>query len=115
MGKFEDNYVKLNKQQKTAVDNTKGPLLVVAGAGTGKTTVIVQKINRLLDEGVAPAAILAVTSTEKAASEMLDRVLDSRAGLQPEIAITTFNGFGESLLREFSSHLGIGRNFKLLS
>ena len=115
MGKFEDNYKKLNKQQKIAIDTTEGPLLVVAGAGTGKTTVIVQKINRLLDEKVDPAAILAVTFTEKAAAEMLDRVLDNFAGLQPEIAITTFNGFGESILREFSSHLGIGRNFKLLS
>ncbi len=115
MEKFEDNHMKLNKNQKLAVATAGGPLLVVAGAGTGKTTVIVQKINRLLDEGVAPSAILAVTFTEKAAAEMLDRVLTSRAGLQPEIAITTFNGFGESMLREFSNHLGLGRNFKLLS
>lgn len=88
---------------------------MVAGAGTGKTRVIVEKINKLLDDGIDASAVLAVTFTEKAAAEMLDRVLASRSGLQPELAITTFNGFGESVLREFSNHVGLGRNFLLLS
>lgn len=115
MGKVEANHTDLNMAQKIAVEHKEGPLLVVAGAGTGKTTVIVEKISRMLSQGIDPKSILAVTFTEKAAAEMLDRLVSSGVGLQPEIAITTFNSFGESLLREFSSHIGIGRNFKLLS
>lgn len=112
---FDETPVKLNPRQLQVVSHKQGPLLVVAGAGTGKTRVIVEKINALLDEGVDASAILALTFTEKAAAEMLDRVLMSHTGLQPDIAITTFNGYGESLLREFSSHIGLGRNFLLLN
>jgi DNA helicase-2/ATP-dependent DNA helicase PcrA len=105
----------LNSQQQTAVNHKKGPLLVVAGAGTGKTRVIVEKINQLLDGGVSPSSILAVTFTEKAAAEMLERVLDSRDELLPELPIMTFNGFGDATLREFGIHIGLPRNFRLLS
>lgn len=105
----------LNPQQQKVVDHIQGPLLVVAGAGTGKTRVIIEKIGKLLDEGVDASAILAVTFTEKAAVEMLERLLLSRGGFQLDISITTFNGFGESILREFGSHIGVGRNFRLLS
>lgn len=105
----------LNPKQQEVVDHQSGPLLVVAGAGTGKTRVIIEKIGALLDQGVDPSSILAVTFTEKAAAEMLERLLLSRSGFQLDIPITTFNGFGESLLREFGSHVGIGRNFRLLN
>jgi DNA helicase-2/ATP-dependent DNA helicase PcrA len=105
----------LNPGQQKAVAHKKGPLLVVAGAGTGKTRVIVEKINQLLDNGVEPTSILAVTFTEKAAAEMLERVLASRSELLPELPIMTFNGFGDSLLREFGMNIGLARNFRLLS
>lgn len=105
----------LNPEQQQVMDHEGGPLLVVAGAGTGKTRVIIEKISKLLDDGVDPAAILAVTFTEKAAAEMLERLLAIRSGFQADMPITTFNGFGESLLREFGSHIGVGRNFRLLS
>lgn len=105
----------LNDGQQAAVDHRSGPLLVVAGAGTGKTRVIVEKINKLLDEGANPASILAVTFTEKAAAEMLERVLASRTQLLPDLPVMTFNGFGDLLLREYGAHIGLPRNFRLLS
>lgn len=104
----------LNTAQQKVVDHKKGPLLVVAGAGTGKTRVIVEKINALLNEGVKPESILALTFTEKAAAEMLDRALLSRSGLLLDLPIMTFNGYGESILKEFGTDIGIPRNFTLL-
>ncbi|HSX36688.1 MAG TPA: UvrD-helicase domain-containing protein, partial [Patescibacteria group bacterium] len=64
----------LNKQQRKAINIIDGPVLVVAGAGTGKTRVIVERIEKLVERGTDPEAILALTFTEKAANEMLDRV-----------------------------------------
>lgn len=105
----------LNKAQSKAAQPQKtGQLLVVAGAGTGKTRVIVQRISNLLDEGVEPHRILAVTFTEKAASEMLERVLELRPDLHAELPILTFNAFGEGILREFNTEIGLSRNFLLL-
>lgn len=106
--------MELNKAQTAAAEMTKGQLQVVAGAGTGKTRVIVQRISNLLDQGVAPQSILAVTFTEKAAAEMLERVLQSRPDLHAEMPILTFNAFGERLLREFNTEIGLSRNFLLL-
>ena len=103
----------LNDGQQKVAGHAGGPLLVVAGAGTGKTRVIVEKINRLLDDGVPPQAILAVTFTEKAAAEMQERVTLSRSGLLLDLQIMTFNGYGDSLLREFSADIGIPRSFRL--
>lgn len=117
MHNFDDSEQKVawNDGQKKVLAHKSGPLLVVAGAGTGKTRVIVGKINKLLDEGVEPSAILAVTFTEKAAAEMLERILSSRTGLMPELSITTFNGYGNAILHEFGVHIGLGSNFQLLS
>lgn len=107
--------MELNKAQAAAAELTTGQLQVVAGAGTGKTRVIVQRISNLLDQGVKPQSILAVTFTEKAAAEMLERILQSRPDLHAEMPILTFNAFGERLLREFNTEIGLGRGFLLLS
>lgn len=104
----------LNKSQQKVVDHTSGPLLVVAGAGTGKTRVIVEKIGKLLDDGVEPKSILAVTFTEKAASEMLDRILEVRSGLLLDLPVMTFNGYGHSVLREFGINIGLSSSARLL-
>jgi len=106
--------MELNKAQAAAAGQTKGQLQVVAGAGTGKTRVIVQRISNLLDQGAPPQSILAVTFTEKAAAEMLERVLQSRPDLHAEMPILTFNAFGERLLREFNTEIGLSRNFLLV-
>ncbi len=105
---------KLNKAQAKAAGLVKGQLLVVAGAGTGKTRVIVQRISNLLNQGIEPHRILAVTFTEKAAVEMLERVLELRPDLHADLPILTFNAFGEGILREFNTEIGLARNFLLL-
>lgn len=102
---------RLNKEQKRATETFIGPVLVIAGAGTGKTTVIVERINRLMSKGTSPDRILALTFTEKAAAEMLDRINESVAGYQLELPVMTFNAYGESLLRRYAADIGLNRNF----
>jgi DNA helicase II / ATP-dependent DNA helicase PcrA len=103
----------LNDAQKAAVAHTKGPMMVVAGAGTGKTRVITERIVRLIESGTDPGSILALTFTENAAGEMLDRINQRRGGYTLDATIATYNGFGEQLLQEFASEIGLG-NLKLL-
>ena len=104
----------LNPQQQEAVDQIEGALLILAGAGTGKTRVIVQRIGNMLSHGIDPAKILAVTFTNKAAHEMLERVaaLDgTRRDSLP--AISTFHSFCSTVLRQYADRIGFSRNFTL--
>ena len=101
-------YAALNAQQKAAVDVNDGPALVVAGAGTGKTRVIVERIIRLIGNGTPPGNILALTFTEKAAGEMLDRVGKASLGAALDTTITTYNGFGNDLLNRYGNEWGLG-------
>jgi DNA helicase-2/ATP-dependent DNA helicase PcrA len=90
----------LNKAQAAAVLQTEGPLLIVAGAGTGKTRVITERIlHLLLDKKVPASKILALTFTEKAAQEMIDRVDEGMPLSYEEVAIKTFHGFCDAVLR----------------
>lgn len=104
---------KLNDGQQQAVNHTGGPMLVVAGAGTGKTRVIVERIIKLIEDGARPESILALTFTEKAAGEMLDRVNLARGGFTLDATIATYNGFGDELLKGYAAEIGLG-NFRLL-
>lgn len=105
---FTAAYKQLNAAQKRAVDTTEGPVLVVAGAGTGKTRVIVERVTHLINQGVEPASILALTFTEKAAGEMLDRVNAAKTGVTLDTTIATFNGFGAELLKSYGGEFGLG-------
>lgn len=106
----------LNQEQFEAVTHTKGPLLVIAGAGTGKTTVITRRIAWLVEQGLAkPSEILALTFTEKAAGEMEARVDQLLAYGQTDTCIATFHAFGDSLLREYALDLGLPPEFRVLA
>jgi DNA helicase-2/ATP-dependent DNA helicase PcrA len=100
----------LNQQQQAAVQATQGPMLVVAGAGTGKTRVIVERFLRLTSEGVAPEAILALTFTEKAAAEMQDRINLAYGGFGSNLTIATFNSFGDGIVSKFGTEIGLGQS-----
>ena len=107
---------KLNSEQKTAVTHGEGPLLIVAGAGTGKTAVITQRIAYLIELGRAkPEDILAVTFTEKAAGEMEERV----DALLPigyiDLWISTFHSFCDRILRREALHIGLDPRYKLMT
>lgn len=105
----------LNEAQKEAVLNTDGPLLIVAGAGAGKTKTITHRIIQQVCQGVLPQNILAVTFTNKAAREMRERTLSllSQFSAAPTRAplITTFHSLSVRLLREFGEKIGIKRSF----
>ncbi len=105
----------LNEQQKEAVLHTEGPLLIIAGAGSGKTRVLTTKIAYLIQEkGVAPYRILAITFTNKAAREMKDRVISLIGNTANEIQISTFHSFGLKIVRENAIYLGYDRNFVIM-
>lgn len=106
----------LNQAQRRAVLHRDGPLLVVAGAGAGKTRTIAYRISHLIAGGVAPHKILAVTFTNKAAREMLERVvkLSARAAARPSRpSISTFHTLGASILRDNATRLGLKRHFSI--
>jgi DNA helicase-2/ATP-dependent DNA helicase PcrA len=106
----------LNQQQREAVLATDGPLLVLAGAGTGKTRVITYRIAHLIQQGVPGSSILAVTFTNKAAQQMRDRVqtlLDRTGGSAGDPWIGTFHAFCARLLRREAARLGLSRDFAI--
>ncbi len=108
----------LNPAQARAVDHQEGPLLILAGAGSGKTRVITQRIARLLERGVPPRAILALTFTNKAAGEMNERVHGILRGADSgprrrgcsldadKVTITTFHSFGLGVLSRERAAVG---------
>ena len=109
------NLKELNDKQKEAVLYNDGPLLIIAGAGAGKTKTLTAKIAYLIDElGVSPYSILAITFTNKAAKEMKDRVYAQVGDCAKKMTVSTFHSFGLRLLRDNSDVLGYDRNFVIM-
>jgi len=107
---------KLNKEQLEAIQYGEGPLLIIAGAGTGKTTVITERIKYLITSGLAkPSEILALTFTEKAAKEMEERVDIAMPLGYTQMWISTFHSFCDRVLRDKAIHIGLDPKYKLMT
>ena len=105
----------LNDKQKEAVLYNEGPLLIIAGAGAGKTKTLTSKIAYLIDEKeVSPYSILAITFTNKAAKEMKDRLYNLIGSDAKKLTVSTFHSFGLKLLRENYDYLGYDKNFVIM-
>ncbi len=112
---MDDLLKELNPEQRKAVTHTQGPLLIIAGAGTGKTKVLTHRVAYLISAKYArPEQILAVTFTEKAANEMEERVDILIPYSYSFVDVATFNSFGESVLRDYGHEIGLPLDFKLL-
>lgn len=115
---MENHLQGLNKEQKEAAMHMKGPLLIIAGAGAGKTKTITHRIVNLIKEGVSPDRILAVTFTNKAAKEMRERIIaeiKKSAGGQDKIPfVSTFHSLGVYIIKENAKSLGLTKYFTIL-
>ena len=105
----------LNPEQHEAVTCTQGPMLVLAGAGSGKTRVITYRVSHLIDRGVVPEQIVALSFTNKAAGEMRER---TAAMVGPDVArrawLSTFHSMGAQILRDHIHHLGYSKPHTIL-
>ena len=104
----------LNEKQSDAVTYTDDPILILAGPGSGKTLTITKKVFKLIEDGLSPDRILALTFSEKAAGEMQDRI-EQQIGVDSGITVSTFHSFCDGLIREFSMDLGIDQGVRLVS
>lgn len=104
----------LNKNQKEAVNFKNGPCLVLAGAGSGKTKVLTERIIKLIESGVSPFNILAITFTNKAAKEMRDRISIKLNNVANDIFVGTFHSFGLKIIRENYKDLGFDKNISII-
>ena len=104
---------KLNHEQYRAVTTLEGAILIIAGAGSGKTRVITYRIANMLEKGIPQSAILALTFTNKAAKEMEERIKDLTGKKLQNLTVSTFHAFGVQILRQEIEALGFRQNFSI--
>ena len=103
----------LNPEQAKAVNTINGPVLIIAGAGSGKTRVITFRIAHMLESGIPQSQILALTFTNKAAREMEQRIRELTGKKLQNLTISTFHALGVKILREYIDRLGWRQNFSI--
>ncbi|MCA3501856.1 MAG: UvrD-helicase domain-containing protein [Rhodobacter sp.] len=110
------NYLeKLNNSQQAAAAWDEGPLLVLAGPGSGKTATLTARVARLVEQSADDAfRILCLTFTRKAAAEMRGRLLTLVPGAKERVLLTTFHSFATDILRQHGSHFGLSPDFEIL-
>ena len=104
-------HAELTEAQRAAVEHGEGPLLVVAGPGSGKTRVITRRVARLIEKGVRPGSIVAITFTNKAAQEMARRV--EALGAPPGAWVKTFHAMCAAVLRRWPQPAGLAPGFSI--
>ncbi len=104
---------KLNKEQREAVEHTEGPLLIMAGAGSGKTRVLTHRIAYLIEKGVMPWHVLAITFTNKAAREMRERIVKLLGPEGNDVWASTFHALCVRILRRHAEKLGYNQAFTI--
>ena len=111
----EESLNNLNAAQKEAVLHTEGPLLIVAGAGAGKTKTLTERIVHIIEKGISPANILAITFTNKAALEMRERVAQAleKKHIEESPTVTTFHRLGAMIIRENAGYFGLTKHFTI--
>jgi DNA helicase-2/ATP-dependent DNA helicase PcrA len=113
-GPARDLGAELNAEQLAAATHGDGPLLIIAGAGTGKTRTLVYRVAHLIDCGVAPERILLLTFTRRAAQEMLSRAERLVGSVSTRVQGGTFHSVGHRLLRQFGPEAGLPRDFSIM-
>jgi DNA helicase-2/ATP-dependent DNA helicase PcrA len=109
-----DYEAELNEEQRAVVTAGGGPMLVIAGAGSGKTRALTFRVAHLIDRGVRPGSVLVLTFTNRAAKEMTGRVRGLVGGVARGVWGGTFHSIGRRLLREFADEIGYPKNFGIL-
>lgn len=112
---FKINYEQtLNSQQYEAVKEFTGPILCIAGAGSGKTRTLIYRVARMIESGISPESILLLTFTRKAARNMLERVVDLIGVEGKQVAGGTYHSFAAMILRKYGHYIGIPAGFSIL-
>ncbi len=105
MGIFEEEYGRLTKAQKQAVDTTEGPVLVIAGPGTGKTQLLSMRVANILQKNdVSPGNVLCLTFTDNAARNLRDRLSTIIVQSAYHVAIHTFHSFGSDIINQYPDY-----------
>src|ERR1043166_3735695 len=113
-GPSRDLAAELNREQAAAATHVEGPLLIIAGAGTGKTRTLIYRVAHLIDRGVPPERILLLTFTRRAAHEMLSRAERLVGSASARVQGGTFHATGHRLLRQFGPAAGLARDFSIM-
>lgn len=111
---MKDYLIGLNESQREAVLTTEGPVLILAGAGSGKTHTLINRVSHIIDNGISPEHILLLTFTNKAAKEMKDRIIHNLGEKGSEVIATTFHSFCARFLRKHIAKLGMHSNFTII-